>query len=724
MSINVEQIKTLLRPWATAQPKLKKKYISAGRFGEFCTSLSPELKETLRSIGGLKSAQLADVIEFNKADQAFQVRETSTKICKNNVARIKSQLVKWADTETSLKKNEWINTGKFGNFVQSLSPELKKELKNIGGFKSAQLADVINFNRAHNSFQVTTPPTLSPSAKKEIHPDDDIRVYVIKDLNDANLKKGSELWSGGYANPVGVQVGDKSITIGNKNCVFVFPNADDTVFFLKPLLESECTHKVFYDLYSISKSKLRFVELRAVFDLQILAELKGCKFNEGIAKVLQTFGVTSYRQATTASSKIVIFLVRALEGVGTSLLNANQLELSQICLERLALARRDESVDGWRKVIVCKRPGSQVYDVCSFETAEVARLLGNPSIQKHENVDALLEFVPPRFVPFLKAVSLQLVDIQLDEGRPARCIVKGRDYEHKIIGIEAPDEEHVTKSDLGSIVDAIGEHRFGLDNRVGLDKQLHRVSAIRNEMNEVIGLTVRVGRAINGIALALADVLLNNQEKSVLLVGPPGTGKTTIIRDIARLLSEDGKNVFIVDTSNEIAGSGNVPHPCIGLSRRMMVKSLDDQARVMIECLQNHTPHTMIIDEIGRKAEVSAAQTVKERGVRVVASAHGSFRSLANNIQLNGLLGGKEKVTLGDEEARNSNGGNKTRVQRASKPVFDIIIELDRHNNMQIIPDCAAAFDRILENKPMHVQARRVAIKGDNSTEIFFKDNF
>jgi stage III sporulation protein SpoIIIAA len=188
------------------------------------------------------------------------------------------------------------------------------------------------------------------------------------------------------------------------------------------------------------------------------------------------------------------------------------------------------------------------------------------------------------------------------------------------------------------------------------------------------------------------------RDMSILVVGEPGSGKTTIVREIARVLAEE-QNVCIIDTSNEIAGDGDVPHHCVGLARRMMVPSLDTQSQVMVECVQNHTPHVMVIDEIGRPREVDAARTVKQRGVRIVASAHGSFRSLMKNAQLKGLLGGFEQVIK---------TGGVPKTERVSAPTFEVVIEVQRRSYHQwvVITDIAKAVDRVLQGAQYQAQVR------------------
>jgi stage III sporulation protein SpoIIIAA len=280
----------------------------------------------------------------------------------------------------------------------------------------------------------------------------------------------------------------------------------------------------------------------------------------------------------------------------------------------------------------------------------------------------------------------------------------------------------ISKSDLEDIVCQLEKNgnQFGNDNRIGIEGELHRISAIRNKLNIIIGLTIRIGRFFIGNSYILSDLLLHSDysEKSILVLGPPGAGKTSLIREIARCLSEK-QNVMIVDTSNEICGDSDVTHSCVGKARRMMVSSIDEQHQVMIECVQNHTPKVMIIDEIGRKKEVDAAKTCKERGVRLIASAHGDFRSLLKNSELNKLIGGSTSVTLCDETAKKMNHGHKMTMERAGAPIFDIVIEVKKgkYNEFVIIKDSGKTVDKILSGDCGKAEKReRILSSGSNDS--------
>jgi stage III sporulation protein SpoIIIAA len=294
-------------------------------------------------------------------------------------------------------------------------------------------------------------------------------------------------------------------------------------------------------------------------------------------------------------------------------------------------------------------------------------------------------------------------DVVLDRG--SRPYVWTLEAERVWLG-----DELVAPIDVAEIESGVGG--FGGDNRAGLSGELHRISRIVDRHGtETTGLTLRMGRSMEGVAETLTDVLLGT-DKSVLLLGEPGSGKTTLLRDAARLMAEKS-NVIVVDTSCEVAGDGTVAHACIGNARRVQVPSLDAQHATMVEVLQNHTPHCMVIDEIGRAREVAAAKTCKERGVRIVASAHGDLRTLLKNGELNGLVGGVESVTLGDDMAKqeakvSGRAFSKTKAQRKAAPTFDVVVQVRRGapGEFEIVHNVAEAVDRVLKGLYIKTETR------------------
>jgi stage III sporulation protein SpoIIIAA len=261
----------------------------------------------------------------------------------------------------------------------------------------------------------------------------------------------------------------------------------------------------------------------------------------------------------------------------------------------------------------------------------------------------------------------------------------------------------VTREDLAHATACVGA--FTSDNRAGIERTLHRISALRNRAGDVVGLTCRVGRAVFGTVEIIRDVVESG--KSTLLLGPPGVGKTTLLREAARVLADEaGRRVIVVDTSNEIAGDGDIPHPGIGRARRMQVGTPARQHAVMIEAVENHMPEVIVIDEIGTEAEAAAARTIAERGVQLVATAHGhSLDNLLSNPTLADLLGGIQAVTLGDDEARRRRT-QKTVLERKQAPTFDVLIEIQTRDRLAVHHDVTHVVDSALRGRPPQPELR------------------
>jgi stage III sporulation protein SpoIIIAA len=302
-----------------------------------------------------------------------------------------------------------------------------------------------------------------------------------------------------------------------------------------------------------------------------------------------------------------------------------------------------------------------------------------------------------------------LLEIVLDLGRlPTARYVEGE--------IALSDHE-ITRDDLDAVIANIGA--FDADNRAGIERTLHRISAIRNRRGDVVGLTCRVGRAVYGTIEIIQDLVLSGQ--SILMMGPPGVGKTTMLREAARVLAEN-RRVVIVDTSNEIGGDGDVPHPAVGRARRMQVSHPERQHEVMIEAVENHNPEVIVIDEIGRELEAMAARTIAERGVQLIGTAHGNaLENLLLNPTLSDLVGGIESVTLSDEEARRR-GTQKTVLERRSPPTFDVLIEIQTRSRLIIHEDVAAAVDALLRGRPMPVERRSHNAQGEVEIETIIPE--
>jgi stage III sporulation protein SpoIIIAA len=307
-----------------------------------------------------------------------------------------------------------------------------------------------------------------------------------------------------------------------------------------------------------------------------------------------------------------------------------------------------------------------------------------------EELAALLDTLPPHIrQPLSAQPELEsLLEVVMDLGRPPEARFPERE--------EVLNNQEVTQEDIDYVTSRISA--FGGDNRAGIARTLHRISAIKNRQGSVVGLTCRVGRAVFGTVKIIEDLIQSGQ--SVLLLGKPGIGKTTMLRESARVLSvEAKKRVVIVDTSNEIAGDGDIPHPAIGHARRMQVATPNLQHAVMIEAVENHMPEVIIIDEIGTELEAMAARTIAERGVQLIGTAHGNtLENLMVNPTLSDLIGGIQSVTLSDEEAKRR-GTQKTVLERKSPPTFEVVVEIQDRYRVAVHSDVAEAVDASLRGR-------------------------
>src|SRR5512137_2062036 len=314
-----------------------------------------------------------------------------------------------------------------------------------------------------------------------------------------------------------------------------------------------------------------------------------------------------------------------------------------------------------------------------------------------DDLDALLGILPPSVSEPLRHREdlADLLEVVMDLGRPPEA----RFPSHEVV----LGEKEVAQEDLDYVASRISA--FGDDNRAGIERTLHRISAIRNRRGRIVGLTCRVGRAVYGTVQFIEDLVQSG--KSILLLGRPGIGKTTMLREVARVLADEvKKRVVVVDTSNEIAGDGDIPHPAIGRARRMQVSTPTLQHEVMIEAVENHMPEVIIIDEIGRELEAVAARTIAERGVQLIGTAHGNnLENLLMNPTLSDLVGGIESVTLSDEEARRR-GTQKSVLERRAPPTFDVLIEIQDRQRMAVHHNVAAAVDAILRGRSLQPEIR------------------
>ena len=319
-----------------------------------------------------------------------------------------------------------------------------------------------------------------------------------------------------------------------------------------------------------------------------------------------------------------------------------------------------------------------------------------------DNLEDLLAVLPPRITNHVQQLVQDgtrgaLIEIVMDLGRKAEARFQDSEV--------ALGDEDVTREELHYVAERIGN--FGEDNRAGIERTLHRISAIRNRTGDLVGLTCRIGRAVYGTISIIRDLVESGE--SLLLLGRPGVGKTTMLREVARVLADEElhKRVIVVDTSNEIAGDGDIPHPAIGRARRMQVPTPTAQHAVMIEAVENHMPEVIVIDEIGTELEAMAARTIAERGVQLIGTAHGNtLENLMMNPTLSDLIGGIQSVTLSDEEARRR-GTQKSILERKAPPTFSIMVELVSRDEVAVHHDVAVTVDAILRGADVAPELRR-----------------
>ncbi len=326
--------------------------------------------------------------------------------------------------------------------------------------------------------------------------------------------------------------------------------------------------------------------------------------------------------------------------------------------------------------------------------------------QSHEDLRTLLTILPPSIAESVEDVgdADALLEIVMDLGRVPTA--------RYVAGERVLRNREVSHLEIEQVVDGIGD--FDDDNRAGIARTLHRISGIRNRRGQVVGLTCRVGRAIFGTIEIIEDIVAEGH--SILLLGRPGVGKTTMLREMARVLAEK-KRVIIVDTSNEIGGDGDIPHPAVGRARRMQVPRPAHQHETMIEAVENHNPEVIVIDEIGREREAEAARTINERGVQLIGTAHGNnLENLLLNPTLSDLVGGIESVTLSDEEARRR-GTQKTVLERRAPPTFDVLIEMQDRQRLLVHRDVTTSVDAMLRGEPVQVELRWCDDEGQIHTE-------
>lgn len=325
-----------------------------------------------------------------------------------------------------------------------------------------------------------------------------------------------------------------------------------------------------------------------------------------------------------------------------------------------------------------------------------------------EDILLLVAILPAELQATLFRLELEkLLEVVMDLGRPPEARFPD--------GVVRLSDKPVHQDDLAHVTAQVGD--FGGDNRAGIERTLHRISAIRNRKGQIVGLTLRIGRAVIGGIELMRDLIETGQ--SLLILGRPGVGKTTKLREMARVLADDlHKRVIIVDTSNEIAGDGDIPHPGIGNARRMQVSQVERQHAVMIEAVENHMPEVIIVDEIGTEAEAVAARTIAERGVQLIGTAHGNtLENLVKNPTLSDLVGGVQVVTLSDDEARRRRT-TKTVSERRAAPTFDIVVEMVDRDELIVHPDTASAVDMLLRGRAPRGEHREQAANGQIHVQV------
>eukprot|EP00980_Cylindrotheca_fusiformis_P002357 scaffold543_cov119-Cylindrotheca_fusiformis.AAC.24 len=518
------------------------------------------------------------------------------------------------------------------------------------------------------------------------------------------------------------------ILIATEQTVFILDcvalDANRVYMIVRDMLRSQSELKLFHDVHNAAAifAKLGGMDgqPQATLDIQLVMEAMTGRHHAGLGETLEYFGIepepkcllsnpTTKENAILATRPIRQEKIRQLgDKVRLILEIATKLVLTSRTALTAFVRMTDARIQGAAKSGGFQHIAFDTYNshkLASYEFLEESRswsIAPQRPLVVSSDIESLLWLLQHDLRNSIGTPSETdiLSDIVMDKGRRAVCWINGK---RVYLGGE---NRIVNDDDMNQVVAMVGN--FGDDNRAGMDKQLHRISAVRNRKAEIVGLTLRVGRHIEGNADIIRDLLYHDASASILFMGEPGSGKTTVIRAVTQQLAENS-NVCIVDTSNEIAGDGDIPHPCVGHARRMMVPSLDQQSDVMIECVQNHTPAVLVIDEIGRPTEVEAARTCKHRGVRLIASAHGDLRGLVKNPNLRGLVGEVKQVTVGDAEAKKKNGKlQKIRSQRAGPSTFDIIVELGRENpnHWRIILNVGQAVDAILDGTPYQVQRR------------------